>query len=216
MCKGQLESLTERNVDPAQGGFRPGRSTLDQVIGLHEIIAQQKGEALVTYLDIKAAYDCVDRRLLWSMLANLENDPNRQRTLGLLIPLLRGLFDFNVAVFLVRGHKSDPLDVLRGLLQGTVLAPMLFTIFINDLPKRLRLPPHASLPLDHRTVQQRQESTMRVNSFFFADDAALVAKTVDQMQTMLDTADQWARETGTTWAPLKCEAVGFRHREMAL
>ena len=203
-----LEKIVEANVDYAQGGFRPNRSTLDQVATLHEVIAQHKGKLPVVYLDIKAAYDCVDRRLLWTQLANLDVDDTRERTRGLLIPLLRQLFDANSALFLVGGQKSEPLFVSRGLLQGTVLAPMLFTIYINDLPKRLRLH-HPTIPLDHRTIQQGRESDKQSNSIFFADDAAIFATDTDNFQPMLETCNQWAADTGSTWAPLKCEAVGF-------
>ena len=211
--KPHLERIIEANCDIAQGGFRPGRSTLDQVIGLHEIIARHKGKLKVAYLDIKAAYDCVDRRLLWSQLANVKIDDKRTFTYTVLIPLLRILFDCNVAKFLVQGQISNPLEVTRGLLQGTVLAPMLFTLFINDLPRRLR-ERHQSLPLDHRTSRQNRESELRINSLFFADDAALAARSLTTLQAMMDTAYEWAIETGTTWAPPKCEAVGLLDHEV--
>ena len=59
-------------LSPAQGGFRQHRSTIDQVACLHEAIIQRTAELgrppVVAFLDIKAAYDSVDRQLLWKKL----------------------------------------------------------------------------------------------------------------------------------------------------
>ena len=38
----------------------------------------------------------------------------------------------------VDGHASDPLLVLSGMLQGSVLGLILVLIFINDLPDNIR------------------------------------------------------------------------------
>jgi len=51
-----------------QGGFRPGRSTIDQVACLDRIIkfsTSQRKQSHIAFLDIKAAYDSVPRGELW-------------------------------------------------------------------------------------------------------------------------------------------------------
>ncbi|KAJ3377003.1 hypothetical protein HDU80_003528, partial [Chytriomyces hyalinus] len=105
-------------IDIAQGGFRRHRSTLDQVLTLHEIISKYP-DLHTVYLDIKAAYDCTNRPLLWTELYNNASDPNSQYTRSTLIPIMRCLFDHIIARLLVNGSKSEDIPVKNGLLQGT-------------------------------------------------------------------------------------------------
>ncbi|KAG0996410.1 hypothetical protein G6F25_013838 [Rhizopus arrhizus] len=59
-------------LDIAQGGFRPQRSALDQALCLHDLIQEynrrRRHFPVVAFLDIKAAYDTVDRRVIWQSL----------------------------------------------------------------------------------------------------------------------------------------------------
>ncbi|KAG0925456.1 hypothetical protein G6F30_013353 [Rhizopus arrhizus] len=59
-------------LDIAQGGFRPQRSALDQALCLHDLIQEyyrrKRHFPVVAFLDIKAAYDTVDRRVIWQSL----------------------------------------------------------------------------------------------------------------------------------------------------
>ncbi|KAJ3218663.1 hypothetical protein HDU67_004716 [Dinochytrium kinnereticum] len=125
-------------------------------------------EVKALYLDIKAAYDTVDRRLLWSLFAEIPPDnASRQlvdKTRQFVILLLRCLFDFNFATFLILGRSSPLIPALSGLLQGTVLAPLLFNLYMNSLPNGLRS--LAGAPLF-------RFGGARLNSLLFADDTVI-------------------------------------------
>ncbi|TPX40458.1 hypothetical protein CcCBS67573_g10623, partial [Chytriomyces confervae] len=193
-----LEHRTNSFTDIAQGGFRRNRSTLDQLLTLHEIIAAHP-DLHAVYLDIQAAYDCTNRPLLWTELFDNPKDPNPQITHSVLIPIFRCLFDHNVARLLVSGSKSADIPVARGLLQGTLSAPPLFNISINSLPATLR--------------DLYQESCIRVgphriNSLLFADDTTVFARNKHTLQRIINTVADWGKKKGVTWAPHKSVAVG--------
>ena len=197
-----IQSLVTVRVNPildvAQGGFRPGRSTMDQVLTLNEL-NDQHPDMIKAFLDIQAAYDCTNRELLWTALLQNPQDQNRDQTKSIVIPLLRSLFDHNSAYLLVLGHRSDPIRVSRGLLQGTALAPMLFNVAINSLPGELRT----------RFREHAYEvGPFRVNSLLFADDTNLIAPNAEVMKEMLTHCDNWGDRNGVTWAPHKSVIVG--------
>ena len=58
--------------DIAQGGFRESRSALDQALCLQELCLLHKKEhgtpPVLVFLDIKSAYDTVDRRIIWEAI----------------------------------------------------------------------------------------------------------------------------------------------------
>ena len=117
-----------------QGGFRHGRSTMENVTILDSLLQQypQSCPTLrVASLDLRVAYDSVDRRGLWHV---------RTTEFGLpftVIRALRALFDDNDSYLVLRGQRGPPIRNHRGLLQGSTLSPILFNVFINSLLYRL-------------------------------------------------------------------------------
>ena len=110
-------------------GFRPGRSTQEQVLALTTYVDngyQRRDKTGVVFLDLTAAYDTV-----WHK--------------GLLVKLSKVLpcSAVNVIELLLeqrrfRVHMGDISSSWRvqknGLPQGSVLATTLFNLYINDLP----------------------------------------------------------------------------------
>ena len=67
---------------PEQSGFVAGRSTIDAILALHllsELHREFDRPLNVVYLDIKAAFDSVDKRALWKALRSYHPRSN-QRT----------------------------------------------------------------------------------------------------------------------------------------
>lgn len=81
-------------------------------------------------MDTKAAYDTVDRRILWNKLIERVASP-------LLLASVKALFEGNESVVAVQGHQSGRLEHKVSVLQGPILSPVLYALFIDDLAARL-------------------------------------------------------------------------------
>ncbi|KAG0744899.1 hypothetical protein G6F62_014140 [Rhizopus arrhizus] len=86
---------------------------------------------VVAFLDIKSAYDTVDRRVIWDALS-------RSGASSPFLSLLVHLFDDVSVSVLVSNHSSAPFSPVTGVLQGSVLSPHLYSVYINTLPALLR------------------------------------------------------------------------------
>ena len=118
-------------LDMAQGGFRPARSAMDQAFCLQELCTMHKNEhktsPILAFLDIKSAYDTVDRRVIWKAL--------RSYAPPSLIALLQNLFNDVSIEVLISNAVSRRFSPATGVLQGSVLSLFLYSIYINGLPK---------------------------------------------------------------------------------
>ncbi|KAG2197298.1 hypothetical protein INT46_001805 [Mucor plumbeus] len=119
-----------------QGGFREARSSLDQVQWLIEICSTLRRtnhpSPTLAFLDIKSAYDTVDRSYIWRTL--------QPHLCPALLGILKNLFDHVQIEILLDNRVSYRLSPVTGVLQGSILSPFLYSIYINRLPAILRQP----------------------------------------------------------------------------
>ena len=194
----RLHATNAITLSKEQGGFREGRSTIDQVFCLDKVtkfIRRQGRKVFIAFLDIKAAYDSVPRGELWRQCENQGLD-------HVTISCLRSLFDHNSAQLVVSQHRSRPIALPAGVLQGSVLSPLLYSIYLDPLVEKLRAHgPRISFPND----------STGINSLLYADDIALIASSPRDLRRLLTTAEEDSLERGYRFSPQKCIVVGMDH-----
>lgn len=179
----------------SQGGFRDRRGCLDQAAYLQEFISQSLHDELeihMAFLDIKAAYDTVYRPLLWKKCRDRDVPAP-------LIRLLAALFDSNRAVIGVRGSNSEAFDLPSGLLQGSILSPILYALFIDDLATDL-----CRIPSSHTS------SGLSLPCLLYADDIVLFSNDAAHLQALLNAAYLHSRLNGYLFNVSKCCSLSGR------
>ena len=191
IIKGELTQLAEEHglVSGQQHGFVRGRSCLTNLLECVEewIKALDEGFGLdIIYLDYRKAFDTVPHLRLLQKL----------RSYG----LPRGLVSW-ISAFLagrrmrvvVNGSYSEWSEVLSGVPQGSVLGPLLFVLFVNDLP-----------------------GCIATNMRMFADDTKVwssVGSLLDgrKLQDDLDGLSRWSDKWLLRFNAAKCKVMHVGH-----
>ena len=180
-------------LSPRQAGFRPGRSTLDQILYLSQSISdgcnkpRPGSRTILSTIDLSKAFYSVWHPALFHKLISAGLPPCFARW-------TQSFLSDRHACVVYQNHKSRSFRVRRGVPQGSVLGLVLFCLFINDLP--------ASLPSS-------------VSCSFYADDLAIwssspsVPTAVEATQGALFRLERWSEYWCLPLNPSKCEASFF-------
>ena len=186
-----MEHLNENDLmSDKQHGFREGRSCLSNLLTTLEDwtnILDNKDCIDIAYLDFSKAFDLVSHRHLLLKLQKYGIN-------GQVGNWIKAFLEDRKQKVVIRGFESDELDVLSGVPQGSVLGPILFLLYINDLPQCVECP--VSLFADDSKIYCRVPRE--------SNDNQELAGSHEILQKDLDELHEWATKWKMSFNVDKC------------
>ena len=191
-----LSYLNEHNlIHPLQSGFRPNHSCHTSLTNLVDnwLPAINNSDVVGSvFLDFEKAFDMVHHGKLFDKLTHYLRDTTA-------LNLFQSFLENRQQRVHVNGKVSDFGTLKAGVPQGSVLGPVLFCLFINDLPIHF--------------------SDRKVVCAMFADDTTLYASSnsidtvTNTLQTSLDELSCWCSANHMVLNPCKTKCMSISTRQ---
>ena len=183
----KLETYLEDNkiIRPEQGGFRKNYRTADHIFVLQTIIEKYitKGQKIYgCFVDLKKAYDSVWRK-------GLIHKINQIGLGGKIGNIISEMYKETHTSLIYKDRILPKIHTSKGVKQGDNLSPLLFNIYINDLPESIEKG-------DTRPVQLHNGS---INSLMWADDLVVLSETDKGLQQCINNLYEFSQ----TWINIK-------------
>jgi Reverse transcriptase (RNA-dependent DNA polymerase) len=199
---GRMKPLLEKHRRPEQSGFTAGRSTSDAILALR-LLAETHQEfqrpLYVGYVDLKSAFDSVDRSALWQALKGIGMP-------SILLSILQDLHTDTGARVRVGKDTSERFLTSSGVRQGCVLAPALFSRSVDWIMENTTSLAGIMVGESHFT------------DLDYADDIALPSSNQDDLISCLDSFATSSKTMGlnVSWAKTKVQCLGANQPLAAL
>jgi hypothetical protein len=186
-------NLSRNLIAENQFGFYPGRSTSSQLIKCYTEISlnlENNYQTDVIYLDLAKAFDSVPHNLLLEKLKKFGIG-------GKLLKWLQNYLTGRKQRVVVEGYSSSYKPVLSGVPQGSILGPLLFLYYINDIYEGI---------LNDSKV------------YLYADDSKIFKRVItitdcENLQRDLNYLSIWSKTWGLKFNETKCKIMSISRKK---
>ena len=191
--RNELLRLCQDKIHFSQHGFLPSKSCTTQLIPFVNDITLNLNNNYTTdiiYFDFAKAFDSVNHDIILSKLKyEFKID-------GLMLKFLRDYLQNRKQRVVVGDVTSLELDVLSGVPQGSIIGPLLFVLFINDIHKCVSPGTNVALYADDTKIWRAIKSE--------SDCLAL--------QNDIDALSHWSKINCMNFHPQKCKVLCVSHQ----
>ncbi|CAH8674745.1 unnamed protein product [Schistosoma haematobium] len=188
LCR--LFKTRERLTREEQAGFRSGRGCIDHIFTLRQMLEHRhtyQRPTIVVFLDIRAAFDSLDRTVLWDCLLK-KGVPEK------FINILNALYTNTSGRVRAYNHLSPLFHSSSGVRQGCPISPFLFNFAIDDI-------------LETVLMNVSNGGVDLLPGERLLDDIILLCDNAQAMQSALNQLAINVRRYGMCFAPSKCKVL---------
>ena len=180
-------------LNTSQHGFLKGKSTDTILLHFYDYVTGKVDKNLLVdciFFDFKKAFDTVPHSLLLRRIYSMGIS-------GSLFHWIQDFFSNRSQAVKIGSCLSGYLPVPSGVVQGSVLGPTLFNIFVNNIDDSLRF----------CNILKYADDTR----IFLSAEKADVDDLMCKIQIDIDNLVRWSRDSGMAFNVSKCFSASFGH-----
>ena len=185
LLKNRLQIFCDKNnlINKVQGSGKKSSRTSDHLMVIKyfidNIVKTQRKKMFACFVDIKKAFDCTNRQLLFYKLLSEYNVG------GNFLKLLQSMYNRHKVHVRLSEGLLQPILTTIGVKQGCGLSPLLFNLFINKLPGIFDI-----------SCDPVKLGSLEVNSLLWADDLVILSSSETGLQKSIDKTFSFYKNLG--------------------
>ena len=166
----RIRNKIRPEISEEQYGFVKGKGTANAIFTLRMITEraiEMQRDVFLCFIDYEKAFDTVRHEEMLKMLADIQVDDHDIR-------LIRNVYYQQKAAVKVGDELTDTVDIRRGVRQGCVLSPDLFSLYSEVILREIEM------------VDGFNVGGHNINNIRYADDTVLIADSAEKLQMLVN------------------------------